>query len=67
MDTFIQKYEPHVTGVLSGFDRLVFRGTLRELAVTGGMMDFLWHVGVLLKDFGAYAEATTRRLKQASL
>jgi hypothetical protein len=67
MDTFIQKYEPHVTGVLSGFDRLVFRGTLRVLAVTGGMMDFLWHVGVLLKDFGAYAEATTRRLKQASL
>lgn len=67
MNTFIQKYEPHVTGVLSGFDRLVFRGTLRVLAVTGGMMHFLWQMGVLLKDFGEFAEATTRRLKEASL
>jgi hypothetical protein len=67
MNAFIQKYEPHVTGVLSGFDRLVFRGTLRVLAVSGGMMSFLWHVGVLLKEFGAYAEQTTRRLKEASL
>ena len=63
----LQKYEPHVTGVLSGFDRLVFRGTLRALAVTSGMMDFLWRIGVLLKEFGEYAEETTRRLKEASL
>lgn len=67
MNAFIQKYEPHVTGVLSGFDRLVLRGTLRVLAVSGGMMSFLWHMGVLLKDFGTYAEETTRRLKEASL
>jgi hypothetical protein len=34
----------------SGFDRLVIRGTLRMLAHRGGMMSYLSHVGVLLKD-----------------
>ena len=67
MDAFIQKYEPHVTGVLNGFDRLVFRGTLRFLAAAEGMLSFLGYMGVLLKDFGAYTEETTRRLKEASL
>jgi len=33
MEQFIQKYEEKVIGKLIGFDRLVFRGTLRPLAV----------------------------------
>ena len=66
MEQFMQKYEGQVIGVLSGFDRLVLRGTLRALAVTCGMMDFLGRMGVLLKDFGAYVERTTGRLKEAS-
>ena len=41
MEQFIQKYDGKIMGVLTGFDRLVFRGTLRALAVTCGMMDFL--------------------------
>ena len=52
---------------MSGFDRLVLRGTLRMLSFTAGMMSFLSHAGVLLKEFGAYAEATTNRLREASL
>lgn len=67
MNAFIQKYDPHVKGVLSGFDRLVFQGTLRWLAIAKGMMDFLWHAQVLLKDFGAYAQGVTERVKAASL
>ena len=31
MNQFIQKYEEKVTGTLSGWDRVVFRGTLRVL------------------------------------
>ena len=34
MQTFIQKYNKVITGVLSGFDRLVFRGTLRQIVYT---------------------------------
>lgn len=66
MDHFIQKYEGNTIGVLSGFDRLVLRGTLRGLAFTAGMMNFLNRMGVLLKDFGAYVERTSQRLKEAS-
>jgi len=67
MEQFIQEHEQEVIGVMTGFDRLVLRGTLRMLSFSAGMMTFLSHVGVLLKEFGAYAEATTTRLKEASL
>jgi hypothetical protein len=67
VNAFIQKYAPHVKGMLSGFDRLVFRGTLRVLSTVGGMMHYLWHMQVLLKEFGPFADAMTKRLKAASL
>ena len=66
MDAFLQKHAGSVVSTLSGFDRLVFRGTLRMLAHHAGLMKYLWAVQVLLKDFGAHAEALTRRLRQGS-
>ena len=66
MEQFLSKHANAVTGTLSGFDRLVFRGTLRQLSYTAGLMSYLWAVQVLLKDFAGHAEALTRRLKQAS-
>ena len=38
MERFLSKHANAVTGTLSGFDRLVFRGTSRHLAHSGGMM-----------------------------
>ncbi len=67
MKHFIRKYEDKVTGSLSGFGRLVLRGTLRSLAVTCEMMGFLGRIGILLKHFGAFVEAKTAELKRASL
>ena len=67
MEGFIQKYNKDVIGVLNGWDRLMIRGTLRALAVITGMMDYLHYLGVLLKDFGAFVEDTSKRLKVASL
>jgi hypothetical protein len=66
MDQFIQQYEEDVIGHLSGFDRLVLRGTLRALAVKTGMLNYLWHVGVLLKDFGKFVQEKSTQLKTAS-
>ena len=66
MEQFIAKHAEHVIGRLSGFDRLVFRGTLRLLAHRGGLMSYLSGVHVLLKDFGAYAQGLTEQLKEAS-
>lgn len=67
VDRFIARFGDRIIGVLSGFDRLVFRGTLRQIAFATGMMGFLWKRRILLKDFGSFAEAMTEQLKQASL
>ncbi len=63
MRTFLQRHEHQILGVLSGFDRLRFRGTLRMLNTVGGMLAVLGRLGVLLKDFTAYAERLTERLR----
>jgi len=67
MSQFIQKYDEKVTGTLSGWDRVVFRGTLRMLCFVDGMMGYLARIGVLLKDFGEHAQAMTQRLIAVSL
>jgi hypothetical protein len=63
---FLSKHVHAVTETLSGFDRLVLRGTSRLLANRAGMMRHLWTVRVLLKDFSNYAGAMTRQLREAS-
>jgi hypothetical protein len=67
MEGFIQKYRQDVTGVLNGWDRLRLRGTLRALAVTGGMMNYLAVIGVLLKDFGGFVEQASQQVKDACM
>jgi hypothetical protein len=63
---FIQCFEDKITGVLSGFDRLVIRGTLRRIVSVEGMKDLLWHKQILLKQFGGWAEKLTEQLKELS-
>ncbi len=67
MNEFISKYESQIGGVISGFDRLVFRGSLRSLVHDRGMKSYLWHNQVLLKEFGKHAERTSNQLKAASV
>ena len=67
MKEFIAKHQAQILGVVSGFDRLVFRGTLRALAYTEGMRRYLNARHVLLKDFGPHVEEVSERLKAASL
>jgi hypothetical protein len=66
MQSFVQRYASEIKGVLSGFDRLRFRGTLCWLSSLSGMGSFLGSTGILLKDFCAWAEARTERIRQAS-
>lgn len=63
---FVQRHAEKVTGVLHGFDRLRFRGTLRKLVFLEGMMEFLWKTKVLLKDFGSYVKDVTKQIKDAA-
>jgi|MudIll2142460700_1097286.scaffolds.fasta_scaffold11556_2 hypothetical protein len=66
MEKFIARHAARVTSVLSGFDRLVFRGLLRALRHRG-IHRFLDAAGVRLLDFGTFAQKTTERVKEASL
>ncbi len=67
MHEFIVKHEDKITGTLSRFDRLVFRGTLRSIAHHEGMMRYLQAKQVLLKDFASHVERVSPRLKEGSL
>ena len=67
MDQFTSKQGDSVIGLLSGWDRIVFRGTYRILCVARGMMEYLWQTSVLLKQFGDHAEAMTRMLMNATV
>jgi hypothetical protein len=66
MHRFIARFSPYVTGVLSGFDRLVFRGHLLQLIQPGGMFIFLQAARVLLLDFKNFVTGITARVKQAA-
>lgn len=63
MKQFTEKLTDRLLGVLSGFDRLRFRGTLLLLTSEGGMMEFLWQNQVLLTDFREYVATVTERVR----
>lgn len=67
MRQFVQRHASSVIGTLSGFDRALFRGTLRRLANVGGLGSYLSYLHVLLKDFGKWSMDLTERLKSASV
>jgi hypothetical protein len=66
MHPFFEQHADDVFGMLSGFDRVRLRGTLRWLAHLQGMQSFLITSGVRLTEFGSYVEDVTTRVKQAT-
>lgn len=67
MKRLVSRFESLITGVLSGFDRLVFRGSLLPLMRPRGMHHLLDRTGIRLLDFGKYAEKTSERVKVVAL
>ncbi len=63
MERFLERHGEHIVGVLSGFDRVLFRGTLRSISYLAGMDKFLRANSVLYKDFGRFVEGVSRRIK----
>ena len=66
MKSFIERHRDKIKGVLSGLDRIRFRGALRSIAHPWGLKHFLLAVGVLLKDFKDYVLDLTRQVQQAT-
>jgi hypothetical protein len=66
MNEFIERHRKSIVGVLNGYDRLRFRGTLRLLAFESGVKRFLWRADVLLKDFKSYVNGVTNEVRQTT-
>jgi len=66
MKEFIEKHSKRICGVLSGLDRVRFRGTFRNLAVPVLLMKWLSHRNVLLKNFKSFVEGLTASLNGAA-
>jgi hypothetical protein len=63
MDAFLKRHQDQILGVLSGCDRLLFRGTLRSISYLEGMVRFLSVHGVLYKEFSDFVQTISQRLK----
>jgi hypothetical protein len=59
---FLRKHQPKIAGVLSCFDRMIFRGHL-PLSYPAGLEGFLYRQKVLLKHFKDYAPQVAERVK----
>ncbi len=77
MQQFIEKFQDHINGMLTGFHRLVFRGSLRRLnfgywdgkwgaVVAQGMEEYLWQNKILFKDYAQHVKQVSEQLKDAS-
>jgi hypothetical protein len=66
MQTFLARFGSEIKGVLSGFDRVRFRGTLRRISSYRGMMSYLYERQILLKEFKDWAMGLTDAIKRST-
>lgn len=63
MERFIQQHQQHVCGVLAGFDRVLFKGTIVGLSYVNGLVDFLSRQRVLFQHFATFCQTLSQRIK----
>src|SRR5262249_53338809 len=63
MERFLKRHQDRIKGTISGFDRVLFRGTLRSISYCNGLDKFLGSQRVLYKHFGEFAERLSARIK----
>ena len=62
MDTLLSKVGAKVNSVITGFDRIVFKGIVRPIMHAAGMTSFLVARSILNKDFKDYAIAQSQAI-----
>src|ERR1035441_8714806 len=67
MQQFIAKFEKDIQGVMSGFDRVLFRGSLRRLNHSKGMKWYLAQNNILCKQYEDHVKAVSQKVKKAAL
>jgi hypothetical protein len=66
MNECTSRFRDQISGVISGFDRLAFRGNL-ALNHEAGMKGYLWANGIAWKDYAQHVADFSQHLKQAWL
>jgi len=64
MQQFIAKFEKDIQGVMSGFDRVLFRGSLRRLTHSLGMKWYLAENNILCKQYQDHVKDISHKLKK---
>jgi hypothetical protein len=64
MSTFLDRFSDSIHGLLSGFDRIRFRGTQRLLASVRGLTAYLAFHGVRLTEFKTYVTGVTDAIRR---
>jgi len=64
MERFVTRHKDRIVGTITGFDRILFRGTLRCISHCQGMWVFLSGQRVLLKDFGKFAQRVSNEVSE---
>jgi hypothetical protein len=63
MERFLKRHQGRINGIIAGFDRILFRGSLRSISYLKAMDRFLAVHHVLYKDFCNFAQGLSERLK----
>ncbi len=63
MERFIARHHDVITGTLAGYDRMLFKATLRGLSHPKGLLGFFGAKRVLLKDFGTFVQEQSAHSK----
>jgi len=66
MDLLFSRFSEKVNSVITGFDRIVFKGMIMPLMYAGGMTSFLIARSILNKDFKSYATTQSRAIVQSA-
>lgn len=65
MEKFLERFGEHVNGVITGFDRLAIRGSIRWLGSIEGLRTYLGTHKILLKDFSSWAQSLTSCIRRS--
>ena len=66
MNNFIEKHKQKITGTISIFDRIIFKGYL-PLGYPEAMENFLYRNDILIKDFRRFTKKQSQSLKQNAI
>jgi len=64
MERFLTRHKDRIVGTITGFDRMLFRGTLRCLSHPKGMEVFLSSRHVLLKDYKGFVKSLSDEISE---